>query len=241
MSSLDAGTASAGNVGPADERPLTQQEYQLLQRLLSDPFSLPIQFKTWLISFLETSDMNLPLSAVAGLTAMLGISGLGSGSLGILPAGIILPYGADTAPTGALMCDGAAYSRATQQRLWNAIGSRYGTPDASTFNVPDLQERIPVGRGVLADVDTLGKNEGRSLGLRGPRHWHTGATSSHTHPLGREAVSLTPGGTAYSILGNQSIHDAATDAASPAVNVGTPTNRPQDGPAFLTINFIIVA
>lgn len=60
-----------GTPGPPDQRPLTDQEYQLLQRLLSDPFSIPIEFKTWLVSYIETSGITLPLSSVEGLVSKL--------------------------------------------------------------------------------------------------------------------------------------------------------------------------
>ena len=233
MSTLDAGTASAGNVGPADQRPLTGQEYQLLQRLLSDPFSLPIQFKTWLISYLESSDMNLPMSAVQGLTGVLGISGLGTGTIGILPAGVILPFGGSAAPAGALMCDGTSYSRTTQNRLYLAIGTQFGSADANSFSVPDLQERIPVGRGARAGYTAVGQSEGRAVGQRGLEHHH----GTHQHNQARETVSLTPGGTQYSIEGTGALQDGPLTASA---QVGTPTDTP-NRPAFLVINFIIVA
>lgn len=54
-----------------DNRPLNEREFQQVQRLFSDPFSFPSEFKNWLISFLETSDMTLPKSAVQGLPAAL--------------------------------------------------------------------------------------------------------------------------------------------------------------------------
>ena len=236
--SEDALRSAGGRVGPADDRPLTEQEFQLLQRLLSDPFSFPIQYKTWLVSYLETSDLSLPISAIQGLTNILGIAGVGGGTLGILPAGIILPFGGVSAPQGSLMCNGASYSRVVQERLWKAIGGAYGTPDANTFNVPDMQERIPVGRGVMSALDTVGKNEGLALGSRGVRHYHSGG--SHTHTLGREVVSLTPGQTAYSITGNQLLHDGGSVTDSASIGVIGPPGTPLDGPAFLVINFIIV-
>jgi len=251
------GLGSAGGTGAQDQRPLTAQEYQLLQRLLSDPFSLPIQFKTWLVSYLETSDLSLPLGAIQGLTTLLGITGVGGGgTLGTLPAGLILPYGGTAAPTGSKMCDGGAYTRAAEQRLYQAIGTTYGAPDANTFNVPDIQERFPVGRGSKAEVNTLGANEGKPLGQRGPSHGHSGVTASHSHgggvhshTVGRDVYSLTPGGTAYSIMqGAGPIHDAGTDnsaatiaAEAPAVTVGPQSGAPVDRPGFITVNFIIVA
>jgi microcystin-dependent protein len=238
MSSLDGGIeATQGRTGPADDRPLTQQEYQLLQRLLSDPFSIPIQFKTWLVSYLETSDMNLPISSIQGLTTLLGIAGVGSGTLGLLPAGIILPFGGGAAPSGSKMCDGASYSRTAEARLYNEIGTSYGAIDASTFKVPDLQERIPVGRGTILHTNALGKNEGLGLGLRGVIHRHTknGGVILTANPQGFNPTSGSGGvGTGS---GDRNLQQAAV---SDTITIG-PAGTPLDGPAFLVVNFIIVA
>lgn len=68
----------APGAGPiaGDDRPLNAREYQLLQRLLSDPFSLPMSFKTWLVGYLETSDLSLPMSSIMGLpTVVEGVQG----------------------------------------------------------------------------------------------------------------------------------------------------------------------
>lgn len=236
MSASDTELRSAeGRVGPGDDRPLTEQEYQLLQRLLADPFSFPIQFKTWLVSYLETSDLSLPLSAVTGLTKILGISGVGAGTLGILPAGIILPYGGDSAPLGSKMCDGALYNRTTEDRLWKAIGTKWniGGEAADSFRVPDFQERAPVGRGALSYHNAVGKTDGMPLGQRGMRHNH----GTHAHTQKRENFSLTPGSTPYSLMPGGSPSD---DGLTGATQVG-PSSTPLDGPGFATCNFIITA
>jgi microcystin-dependent protein len=232
-----------GRSGPADDRPLSEQEYQLLQRLLSDPFSLPIQFKTWLVSYLESSDLNMPLSSVQGLTRMLGITGAGQGTLGLLPPGLVLPHAGKSAPQGALMCDGQVYAKASFPRLYDAIDPNL-IIDANQFRVPDLQERIPVGRGTKAGLTQVGQNENMPLGQRGPMHQHSASASggSHTHTFGREVVDLTPGGTSYNILGGMGTHDVATDAATPAISVTVgPGGTPTDTPAFFVLNFIIIA
>src|SRR5215469_7339391 len=141
MSAVELG--GLGGTGPADNRPLNDQEFQLLQRLLSDPLSFPLEFKSWLVAYLESSDMTLPMNAITGLQKTLGVSGAGQGTLGIFPAGLILPYGGDTAPTGAYICDGSTKNRVTDARLYNAIGVKFGAPDGNTFNLPDIRERIP--------------------------------------------------------------------------------------------------
>lgn len=266
MSSIDSGLGSAGNVGPADERPLTQQEYQLLQRLLSDPFSLPTQFKTWLVSYLETSDINLPMSAINGLTAMLGITGVGGGTLGILPAGLIFPFGGVSAPTGSKMCDGAVYSQTTEQRLYTAIGGRYniGGEAAGTFRVPDIRERIPVGLGAIAEHNTLGKTENSAYGQRGTKHNSTksGTVSKtgtvvlndpgHVHRQNGYGGGVTTGGAGPQGAADSTV-EGNTDPAgtgitlsdtigiSDGISVGPGGTRPVDTPAFITLNFIIVS
>lgn len=63
-------------------------------------------------------------------------------------SGFILAFGAGTAPSGWLECDGAAVSRSTYSALFAIIGTTYGAGDGSTtFNVPDLQGRVIVGQG----------------------------------------------------------------------------------------------
>lgn len=64
------------------------------------------------------------------------------------PAGFQLPWPGDSTsiPEGWLFCNGAAVSRTTYRRLFDVIGTAYGTGDGSTtFNVPDLRGGLPVG------------------------------------------------------------------------------------------------
>jgi microcystin-dependent protein len=230
-SQLSGGATS--DFSASDQRPLNAQEYQLLQRLLSDPFSLPMQFKTWLVSYLETSDMTLPLTAVTGLTSALGI--YASGSLSSLPAGLILPFGGLAAPTGTKLCNGGAYSRTIESRLFNAIGVSFGAGDGSTtFNVPDIQGRMPVGVAVSGghvDVNALGKNDGVALLRRRPKHRHTVAAA-----LGEFLAKTFTGAAA-----------TGTAATTPSAQGGLPTvgadpvNDSLDAPPYIVVNFVIIS
>lgn len=63
----------------------------------------------------------------------------GGNGLGI-PTGVIFDYSGDTAPAGWLICDGRAVSRTLYSRLFQVIGTKFGSGDGSTtFNLPGQQ------------------------------------------------------------------------------------------------------
>lgn len=74
-----------------------------------------------------------------------------------LDAGLLVPIGtiiqwagpSATAPNGWLFCDGSSQLRASYQALFDVIGTTYGTGDsgATTFSLPDLRSRFPLGAG----------------------------------------------------------------------------------------------
>ena len=60
--------------------------------------------------------------------------------------GEIKMWAGNTAPNGWLECDGSAVSRTAYPMLFSAIGTLWGAGDGSTtFNLPNLQGRTPVG------------------------------------------------------------------------------------------------
>lgn len=62
------------------------------------------------------------------------------------PTGGLLMYAGATAPAGWLVCDGAAVSRTIYAALFAVVGTTYGIGNGSTtFNLPDLRGRTPVG------------------------------------------------------------------------------------------------
>lgn len=121
----------------ADNRPLSDREVAQIQRLLSDPLSLPMVFKSWLVSYLEISDMTLPMASILGLTTTLGLDPGETGSLALLNAGSIVIYAGTDTPPNTLNCDGAVYDTSAQPDLFNVLGYRFGG-SGSVFNVPTL-------------------------------------------------------------------------------------------------------
>ena len=81
-----------------------------------------------------------------------------------IAAGLIYPLASASVPSGFLLCDGAEYSRTEYAELFEAIGTIYGDGDGeTTFNVPNLSTRVPVGAGDGYDVGATGGEETVSL------------------------------------------------------------------------------
>lgn len=73
-----------------------------------------------------------------------------------VPVGKIEWYAGATAPSAAwLVCDGSAVSRSTYATLFALLGITYGAGNGSTtFNLPDLRQRAPVGANTAASLGT---------------------------------------------------------------------------------------
>jgi microcystin-dependent protein len=79
----------------------------------------------------------------------------------LVPLGGILPFAGATAPTGWLLCDGTAVSRVTYKDLFAVVGVTYGVGDGSTtFALPDLRQRFPLGKAASGTGATLGEHGG---------------------------------------------------------------------------------
>lgn len=67
--------------------------------------------------------------------------------------GEIQLHGSATAPAGALSCGGQAVSRSLYAGLFAALGTTYGPGDGTTtFNLPDLRDRVAIGKGDMGGV-----------------------------------------------------------------------------------------
>lgn len=79
----------------------------------------------------------------------------------LVPIGAITMWGGSAAPSNWLLCDGSQVSRTTYQALFNIIGTTYGIGDGSTtFNLPDLRQRFPLGKASAGTGATLGSTGG---------------------------------------------------------------------------------
>ena len=118
--------------------------------------------------------------------------------LGVTPTGVVLAYSGPTAPSGWLICDGSAVSRASYgalNTLYSGASYPYGSGDGSTtFNLPDLRKRYVAGKGAS---DTLGFTEGGNIAGTA----YASRSMSHTHAVPGHYHSTTGAGSSLTAAG----------------------------------------
>lgn len=105
-----------------------------------------------------------------------------------VPIGGIAAYSALTEPEGYLFCDGRSLLRNDYAELFAVIGTTYGSADTQHFNLPDLRERVVVGKSATSPYNNLGNKGGEAAHTltinEMPSHAHnlrnTNNTSTHT-------------------------------------------------------------
>jgi len=167
-----------------------------------------------------------------------------------IPTATIVPWSSSSVPSGFLECNGAAVSRSTYSALFAIVGTTYGAGDgASTFNVPDLQDNVAMGKsGTKALASTGGANTVAASGTVGgatanatlstaqlASHSHsasTGSASFQNNPGGGfQSTATTPGGTTGNAgSGTGHLHNLSATFTGSATSVIQP---------YLTIIYII--
>jgi microcystin-dependent protein len=171
--------------------------------------------------------------------------------------GEIRMVGFNFAPVGWMLCQGQTLPISQYQALFSLLGTTYGGNGTTTFQLPDLQGRVPInaGNGVGLPVYVQGEKAGTAtvtlLASNLPAHSHTitppvsnvKATSSSpvaTFPApgaatvtggGRDEV-VTPLGYAASAVSGQNGGAYQTSLVGGGVPVSIQ-------PPYLVMNFII--
>lgn len=134
-------------------------------------------------------------------------------------------FAGSTAPTGWMLCDGAAISRTSYSALFAAIGDTFGSGDgSSTFNLPNFINRSPLGAGTRS-VGTTGGGETHALQASElPSHTHgfttnflTSTSGAHTHeyPMGGD-IQKPAGGGGAEVRYHRAEYNDCTDLPSPS-------------------------
>lgn len=157
--------------------------------------------------------------------------------------GEIRMFGGNFAPAGWAFCNGASMPISENDTLFNLIGTTYGGDGQETFNLPDLQGRVPVhagqGPGISQNYQ-LGEKAGvESVTLtvqQLPVHTHAFLASTAA------ANGTTPTGQVLGQSGQRAIYYEATTTTNLAPNALGPAggSQPHDNLApYQCISFII--
>ena len=152
----------------------------------------------------------------------------------VMPSGAMVQWPTATAPTGFLLCTGAAVSRTIYAALFAVIGTTFGAGDGTTtFNLPDFDNRFAVCAG---DTYTVGSTGGTttSTGTVGstalteaqmPKHYHAmlGPNSIDTVPNGSSTnVGMSySGGTDDDSVSRYNTYSVGGNASSGGTTEGT--------------------
>ena len=111
--------------------------------------------------------------------------------------GIITANPSMTVPIGWLLCDGRAVSRTEYEELFDVVGTHFGIGDGSTtFNIPDYQGRMIIGKRSQDAIGSSGGNRNVTLSNiqitshEHSRNVHTHSVGSHNHSVSSHAHSL---------------------------------------------------
>lgn len=151
-----------------------------------------------------------------------------------LPSGFIGMTAAAVAPSGWLLCDGAAVSRTTYADLFTAIGTTYGVGDgATTFNLPDSQGRGAIGAGTGVGLTA------RSRGDTGGSETHAlteAELAPHTHQVTLSPTSEGAENSGRVVTGN----NASGSSLGPYTTTSAGSGEAHENmPPFAVFNFII--
>lgn len=152
--------------------------------------------------------------------------------------GEISIFAGNFAPRGYAFCNGQLLAISQNDALFALIGTIYGGDGQSTFALPNLQGRVPVGQGQGAGLSNyvIGEQSGTEtvtlIASQMPAHVHTVACNSE---LGTSTEPLNSFWAASANL--QPYTDQPPNAAMFPTYGG---NQPHENmPPFLVLNFII--
>lgn len=165
------------------------------------------------------------------------------------PVGEMRPFAGTSAPTGFLLCDGTAVSRATYAALFAVVSTTYGVGDGSTtFNLPDARGRSLIGAGqgtglTNRALGATGGEEGHTLtAAEGPIHNHPITDPGHNHAQ-RGTLRTAPATGATGMADNSggvAVGYTSTDTTGITVSNNTTGGGAHNNmQPFLAINYVI--
>jgi microcystin-dependent protein len=156
--------------------------------------------------------------------------------------GEIRIFGGNFAPVGWALCEGQLLSIAQNSALFAILGTTFGGNGTTTFGLPDLRGRVPIGEGAgpgLAPY-TLGQQGGTEnvtlLANQLPAHTHALNAYNGAGNKATVAGSLLANGAKPDYYSDQPATTTLSPGAIGSAGGGAPVSIQQP---YLTLTFII--
>jgi microcystin-dependent protein len=140
--------------------------------------------------------------------------------------GEIRLFGFPRIPTGWMACSGQTLPINQYTPLFAIIGTTYGGDGVSTFNLPDLRGRVPIGQGQGAGlpVYVIGQRAGEEnhtlINNELPSHSHTLTSSTDTAnsaaPATNVHLATASTGNLYAPAANVATYELMAQCVAPA-------------------------
>jgi microcystin-dependent protein len=167
-----------------------------------------------------------------------------------LLAGIFL-FGGNFAPRGYMLCQGQILSIAQNTALFSLLGTTFGGNGQTTFALPDLRGRLPVGTGQGPGLPNMlqgemgGADNVTLTSLNMPQHTHTVVVTIHAAADGRP-TSETPANSFLDNTTGVNTYAGATDGTNMNAGMASVVVGPAGGSQpfnvqnpYLGMNYII--
>jgi microcystin-dependent protein len=164
--------------------------------------------------------------------------------------GQIQIVGFNFAPKGWATCDGQLLPINQNQALFAILGTTYGGDGRTTFGLPDLRDRTPLGAGQGPGLSSyqLGEVDGSETvtltAAQLPQHTHAlmadGSVSGSGTPTGTEVFGVSKGAKPGAVNVYGSAANANTTAMDPSALSATGGSQPHNNrQPYLGLLFII--
>lgn len=157
-----------------------------------------------------------------------------------VPIGTILAFAGSTPPPGWMAADGSAISRSTYSKLYALTGNGYGAGNGTTtFNLPDLGARFPMGAKGVAPLQTSTGGAATVILTTSqiPAHTH-GSAGDHTHTVNNSAGGTGVNNGTDKNVATTTSGGTSTDGAHTHSSVGSGAAH-ENLPPYLAILYII--
>lgn len=161
--------------------------------------------------------------------------------------GEIRPIALNYAPKYWAFCNGQQLSIQQNQALFSLLGTTFGGNGTTTFALPDLRSRIPVGAGASTSGSTY--SQGQIAGTEGvtlianqiPAHVHQVTGTVQTSDF---AEATTPANNVPAVEGHAQFTNGAANAQMGSAAAGTTGNTGgnqahENRQPYLGINYVI--